>query len=106
MWALGWWPRAADGLTEEARMAAWQRDQLGNRDRKMKKRRHRAIEREERGEDRGRDALGRNIQDTQKRVGTQRMTKMQKVCRKLGVKPGDSNSERDECGRHECGRGL
>lgn len=26
MWALGWWPKAADGLTEEARMAAWQRD--------------------------------------------------------------------------------
>ena len=44
MWALGWWPRAADGLTEEARMAAWQRNQLGNRDRKMKKWRHRAIE--------------------------------------------------------------
>lgn len=36
-------------------------------------------EREERGEDTGRDALGRDVQDTQKKVGTQRMTKMQKV---------------------------
>lgn len=36
-------------------------------------------EREERGEDTGRDALGRDVQDTQKKVGTQRMIKMQKV---------------------------
>lgn len=59
----------AEGLAREQRQKNEEMETQSNRDE----------EREERGEDRGRDALGRDIQDTQKRVGTQRMTKMQKV---------------------------
>lgn len=69
MWALGWWPRAADDLTEVAKVAernSWQLGRgtsQGTEKEKKKKGDTEQQEQIERGGERGdigRDALGRD----------------------------------------------
>lgn len=102
-WALGWWPRAADGLTG---VAEWQRGGAGSlaegpaREQRQKNEESETKRGRRREGDTGRDALDRGVQEHRK-AGTQSMAKMQKAA----GKSGDPDSGRDECGGQGRGRG-
>lgn len=77
-------------------MAAGQREQPGNIDRKLKKWRHRAI-------DTKRGRRREEIQGEMYQVEMYRMEKGRAAHGKLGVKFGESSSEKVECGRGSGG---
>lgn len=81
MWALGLWPRVADGLTEVAGVAErsnWQLDRGSSQGTETQSNIDKEREGEERG-DTGRDVSGRVVQGKQKGAGPHSMVKMQKV---------------------------